>query len=621
MLEHQLQVAISQGKTKWLQELLAKKLPEFYSEDVDYGTWFDSVIEHMEKRGLNEPKKQKNFLTDIRNAIKILDPNHAALEIVKFDKQTWTEINNAQSARLAERTTKFISDPDAIVKRATTLLNSYQWSEVAAALSILTGRRCTEIIQTAKFEYKTKYSVTFSGSLKRRGEPIQCVFEIPTLAPAQLIIKAIANLRNQLSSEIVNLSPRQVSGRYSRAVASKCDLHFKDLVPRREEKDNLYTHLFRAVYATIAAHWFCPPAVPELEYRAAIQGHYQILDEKNPELRRSLAAGRNYFDYQISDRSSNIDGRLGIKLHLPDVKVIEQWNHISLEHEQKQIDPYQPLSTTALSNKPNPIMTEPSSSSNTASVTIPYFLLSRLQIISSRLGLSTADTIQALFNWTEVSLSLADSLDVDQLTPNALFAKVEELRQTPREQSTISLDNNQPDFDRESINNLCASVKLLAQTINQQNLPSPVTVIKKEERSSDRSYDQLVNGKKASYQSKELSNSQNRDKKSDPGDQQSNSEQSTKLSVSSRSEEIVNRAIDTMINFNNTEGLAQPQKWYIGIGALRKLSGRGDSVIKRVLTTRAAEIEKHNLEHGLGKWHNARGKEALSIDQVISFSA
>lgn len=86
-------------------------------------------------------------------------------------------------------------------------------------MSILTGRRCTEVIKTAKFELRSKYTVIFSGSLKRRGEPVECVFEIPTLAPAQLIISAIANLRNQLSSEIVNLSPRQVSGRYSRAVA------------------------------------------------------------------------------------------------------------------------------------------------------------------------------------------------------------------------------------------------------------------------------------------------------------------------------------------------------------------------------------------------------------------
>ena len=112
--------------------------------------------------------------------------------------------------------------------------------------------------------------------------------------------------------------------RCSRAVAHKCDEHFADLVPNRTDKDNLYTHLFRAVYATIASHWFCPPLVPEIEFRAAIQGHYQILDENNPTLRRSLAAGRHYFDYKISDGQGNIDGRLGIKLSRQGISVGEQ---------------------------------------------------------------------------------------------------------------------------------------------------------------------------------------------------------------------------------------------------------------------------------------------------------
>jgi hypothetical protein len=88
---------------------------------------------------------------------------------------------------------------------------------------------------------------------------------------------------------------------------------------------NLNTHLFRAVYATIASYWYCPPTVPEMEFRAAIEGHYEILDAENPELRRSLASERHYFDYKIADGSGNIDGRLGIRLHLPGVEVIEQF--------------------------------------------------------------------------------------------------------------------------------------------------------------------------------------------------------------------------------------------------------------------------------------------------------
>jgi hypothetical protein len=40
-----------------------------------------------------------------------------------------------------------------------------------------------------------------------------------------------------------------------------------------------YTHIFRAVYATIAAHWYCPPSVPEHQFKAEIQGHFSITQE------------------------------------------------------------------------------------------------------------------------------------------------------------------------------------------------------------------------------------------------------------------------------------------------------------------------------------------------------
>mgnify|MGYP006356583811 CR=1 FL=1 len=139
-------------------------------------------------------------------------------------------------------------------------------------------------------------------ALKRGNEPVECVFEIPTLCEARLVIDAIALLRSQLGEQIQDLTKRQVSSRYGRAVATKCDRYFDELVPPREDKDNgrlkcpneirasrphLYTHLFRAVYATIASYWYCPPSIPEIEFRAAIQGHYQIIDEKNPKFSRS----------------------------------------------------------------------------------------------------------------------------------------------------------------------------------------------------------------------------------------------------------------------------------------------------------------------------------------------
>ena len=85
-------------------------------------------------------------------------------------------------------------------------------------------------------------------------ELVKCVLEIPTLAPADKIIGATAFLRDKLGVEIQDLSPRQIDNRYSELVAKQCKRFFAELVPTREGKDNLYTHLFRAVYATIAVH-------------------------------------------------------------------------------------------------------------------------------------------------------------------------------------------------------------------------------------------------------------------------------------------------------------------------------------------------------------------------------
>ncbi|MEM9008340.1 MAG: hypothetical protein AAGE59_33120 [Cyanobacteria bacterium P01_F01_bin.86] len=98
-------------------------------------------------------------------------------------------------------------------------------------------------------------------------------------------------------------------------------------MPPREGKDNLYTHLFRAVYGTIASFWFCPPSVPELEFRAAIQGHYKVLEEGRTELRRSLAAARHYFDYEIADAVIATHGgkRKGVRLYEPGVKVLGEF--------------------------------------------------------------------------------------------------------------------------------------------------------------------------------------------------------------------------------------------------------------------------------------------------------
>ncbi|MBW4532562.1 MAG: telomere resolvase [Pleurocapsa minor HA4230-MV1] len=635
------QAAANKGRTVWLQNCLIELLPQLNQPSTDYQTWFDSIKSVMKQRGLTQPTQQKDYLSDIRNAIKVIDPHHPALQVVDFDTSTWVQINNRAGDRLGERKTKFIDNPDAIVKLATTLLGSYQWSEIAAGLAVVTGRRSTEVIKTARFQYKTKYSVIFTGALKRGNEPVECVFEIPTLCEAQLVIKAIANLRSQLGQEIQDLTKRQVSSRYGRAVAKKCDRYFDELVPPREDQDNLYTHLFRAVYATIASYWYCPPTVPEIEFRAAIQGHYQIIDELDPKLRRSIAAGRNYFDYRISDGQGNIDGRLGIKLSLPDVEILEQFQPAVFQADKPPTNLIAYTNTTLAQTQPNKpqIMNQSSNSANSAhanSMVIPSFFQSRLSTIAQKLGITPDQAIQALFTWTEMGLSLAEQLSIEDLTPQAIFESVEQLKATADNNSdSVEFDSSQSaKLNSHSLNQLSISIRLLSEALyNKQNSQgdkstpqNPTTVIEQKLLDTAEHNNSPSHNNSSAKLQPNLSLPVEKEpaeptKNSQPTSSKSSKGESSPRKISKKSleaEQEIDRAIDAIIQFNNQEDVSHQDKWHIGVSALRKLTERGDSVIQRVLQPRKTEIEQHHAVHQIGPRHNSKGKTYPSIDEIIS---
>jgi cell division protein FtsB len=318
---------------KWLQALVDEYLPavadlqgtpEGQAQSLQWATW---MRQQWAEHGMAELKQQRNLMTDVRGAIKTqLGEHHVALESMNFSVVEWTMINTPIADQVARRNENVVllDNSEAIVAQAVRLLEQREWAEVAAGLVVLTGRRSSEILGTADFQAKSQWSVVFSGALKRRGEVQRLSFEIPTLTTAERVIAALAKLRQMCPTE--GLSAEQINQKYSQAVATACDRYFSNLVPHRDGRDNLFTHLFRSVYAAIATHWYAPPTVDANEYKAAIQGHYAILETTDGELKRSLAASRHYSDYKIGDRTGNIDGRQGIKLGYGGVDVIDVFN-------------------------------------------------------------------------------------------------------------------------------------------------------------------------------------------------------------------------------------------------------------------------------------------------------
>jgi Telomere resolvase len=280
------------------------------------------------QHGLKETRQQQGCIDQVRRTIKeVLGEEHWSLDFIKFSTEEYIQLNDLKQDRVAHRNeaVRWLDNPDAIVATAVRLLKSPEWAEIAAGLAVLTGRRVSELLATAHFTPKTKWSVLFSGAVKR-GKESGLSFEIPTLTTAQNVCEALAKIRLELP-QAQEISIQAVNATFEPAVIRACDQHFAGLVPTREGKDALYTHLFRAVYATIASFWYCPQQVNEIEFRAAIQGHFQILNESRSTLRRSLAASRHYSDYEISDAViAQYQGkRKGIKLGIAGIEVIEMF--------------------------------------------------------------------------------------------------------------------------------------------------------------------------------------------------------------------------------------------------------------------------------------------------------
>lgn len=284
--------------------------------------------------GITSPNALRGPMTDTRRRMKQLaltDENsylnprsgkreHLALKYMNFSEEEWRAMDAPSERALQQRLegVKFLDDPEAIVAKARTLLQSKHWDDIVVGLAVTTGRRLSEMLKEGEILPKTRYTVLFKGQLKRRDKVLD-PYEIPTLAPANLVLEAWQRLRQLLDCREVETE--DISIKYGPLIKEVVIRQFADLVPARSRAE-IYTHLLRTVYSRIAAHWYAPAEVVDLTYIATIEGHYWDLDETG-EFKHDYNASLHYYDYRIGDGHNNIDGRQGIKLGQPGVVVLQ----------------------------------------------------------------------------------------------------------------------------------------------------------------------------------------------------------------------------------------------------------------------------------------------------------
>src|SRR5579864_8140130 len=290
---------------QWLAERLAVLLPRLAilgkNQEEEIKLLCEEEIAAWRSRPTMKSLRSLNTpMIDTRNAIKeqlaVTEENswinprtgereHLGLRYMNFSQQEWAAMHalteEGRQKRLEGQ--QLLNDPDAIVQRGASLPQSQRWEDITVGLAAVTGRRLTELLKTAAFHPMSPYTVQFEGQLKQKAE-LLAPYEIPTLLPADLVIEASLKLRSTLDCS--QLSNTEVERRYGPIARQAADRHFAGLVPKRTGRENnLFVHLFRGIYGTIAIYHFCPSVIHDLTYRATIEGHYWLDRASNPQMK------------------------------------------------------------------------------------------------------------------------------------------------------------------------------------------------------------------------------------------------------------------------------------------------------------------------------------------------
>ena len=598
------------GKRSWLNEAIANEYLPFLDSLSDNEAsrtkakeFNQTIRDSWAQRGLSTVAQQQSLMDTTRRSIKdLLGEKHFSLDYIKFSTEEYIELNDLKQGRveLKNEHIQFLDDPDAIVEKAISLLDSPEWSEMAAGLSVLTGRRSSEILSTARFVQFSDWSVTFTGALKRGGETQVLSFEIPTLAPAALVCQALERVRTQLP-DAAHLPPEQVNSQFGAAVIHQCDLHFQDLVPCREGKDNLYTHLFRAVYATIATFWFCPPRVNDVEFKAAIQGHYAILDEQNSERRRSLTASRHYSDYEITDEviARHNGRRKGVRLGEDGVQAIspfrERFEEQPKPHHRKKL-----LGSVRIWREDKPLLDQ----------------------IFERLGfdshLNQSEKMALLLLWVDGKLDDSPQplqgeldLDVPPFDNEAIAPSVEVSLQPddePDPESPVEIPSPPSSVLEATLGRLADVLdRFLDFQIAQTNAPkSPSPKKSSPPKEAPPSPSEAM--QEAVSEAAPLAIS---DEAQPPRSQRNSPE----------AEAAINSAISSLMAHNDKTEL-HDLKWFISINSIKELVShltKSQRLVQKVMASRQQEIDSHNSKHRLDPHHNHRHKRKRKVTEIIKF--
>ncbi len=153
--------------------------------------------------------------------------SHEATRYLFVGRMEKMTLEQEQAESLAYRKTHTIQiKPEGIFQLLNSLLTEpnysphYSYSRIAIAVALATGRRAVEVLYTGQFAKLDTHLMAFTGQAKKRvGTDKRETLQIPVLADADLILKAVQALRN--TPELARLRERTQTANNEREARSE----------------------------------------------------------------------------------------------------------------------------------------------------------------------------------------------------------------------------------------------------------------------------------------------------------------------------------------------------------------------------------------------------------------
>ena len=236
---------------------------------------------------------------------------HYALRYFTLGKEFHNKRNEAQREKTnQQRRNGQPFDPWQAIAAAEKALSSTSYLSQAVGFEFLTGRRPTEVLKREGFKQTGKYTIEFSGQLKRKDGDVE-PYTIYTLTEASKIISTLDRLnRESDATELDGEDNKNIDSRRNSSMNAAVRRVFKGVLEPPTGEKRLSNKNLRAAYTQAAAVLFKDPKQSMSQFAEELLGH------------KGVTATISYEDYVCLDADGNETAR-------------GQWRHRLLESAEK----------------------------------------------------------------------------------------------------------------------------------------------------------------------------------------------------------------------------------------------------------------------------------------------